>query len=304
MSPLRLIVAMFIIVGQRRSYLVEIWFEAVPSPAGADAERVRADAERIRRATQAGATRILVPEVADTGFEAVDPIRFGAQVAAATGTPVGVALVTAQRSPEEVAARILLADSHGVDTLLIVGPASRAASPAGPSVTETLDAHGRGRNLGVVTIPTRRRDDLDEPQRVLRKQRAGARFAVSQILFEAETALALRRDYLAGLSPGEAPIPFYYSIAPVVRKRDLRFLETLGVAIPKEVRARIEAAKGPQRAQVAQELVLDVVRSLVQHHTHQGLGPFGFCISHVMHDNVDAAVALLEAVGEAATITA
>lgn len=270
---------------------VDIWFEAVPSPAGAGADRIASDVAKLQAVRDAGASRILVPEVVDTGHAAIDPLPFAAQVRDSVGLPTGIAVVTATRDTTQLAGRIEAADAVGVDTLLLVGPAS-GERPTGPTVTEALQAHAAGRHVGVVTIPTRRREDLDEPDRIIAKQQAGARFAVSQIIFDADEALTLRRDYCART---DERIPFYYSLAPVKRASDLDFLERLGVRIPAEIATRIRSAKAADRADVSHQILVELARHIAAAHEREGLGPFGFCISHVLFRNVPEAIELLAA---------
>lgn len=272
-----------------------LWFEALPSALCADGQRLRRDLERLEPVAHAGVERLLVPEVLDGEHSTVDNVAFAAAASDATGLPAGAAICVAPRDHAALDARAVQADAAGIDRLLLVGATHRRQTLAGPDVHEAL-GRLQGRDLGVVTIPARRRWRFDEPHRLLRKQRAGASFGVSQILYDAEDALRLRRAYLDALAPSERPLPVLYSLAPVRNVRDLDFMHLLGVHVPHDLGRRLRDAPPHSRQRIAQDAALRVAGRLAQAHEEKGLGPYGFCISHVMVGNVEAATELAAAV--------
>lgn len=87
---------------------------------------------------------------------------------------------------------------------------------------------------GAITIPSRRcQKNVDEPQRMISKQKAGVSFFLSQIIFEAKTVTQLLEDYYqACKKKGIKPKRIFLSFAPVSTSRDLEFLKSLQVFIP------------------------------------------------------------------------
>ena len=187
---------------------------------------------------------------------------------------------------------------YGLHAFVVVGPETRARAFPGPDVSETLRflrEKAFPTALGAITIPTRRRSDLDEPERMRRKVRAGADFFTSQVLMEAESVIRLLRDY-AGLlrRHREEPARVFLAVAPVRGERDVRFLEWLGVEIPGETRKYLlesERWTVERSFHVAENLVRRTLDWLY------GAGvrvPVGILVEHIMRRNVDLSVELLE----------
>lgn len=273
-----------------------LWFEALPSPLGADAVRLARDAERLAPLASLGVQRVLVPEVKDGDYATVDPAVFARRVHDVTGLPTTVAVDTVAQPASELAATIHRRSGRGVDGLLLVGGQDSRRRYPGPGVTAALATHAGHHACGVVTIPTRRRAYLDEPDRLQAKHEAGARFSISQILFEAETPIALARDLAIR---GKKAVPTYWTLAPVVAPRDLRFMQRLGAHVPQTLVKGFERCSDDgtrRRASIAH--AVNVARQLAQAHEDEDLGPFGFCVSHVMTKNVEAAFDLTRALQE------
>ncbi|MEA3136156.1 MAG: hypothetical protein QOC71_437, partial [Thermoplasmata archaeon] len=189
----------------------------------------------------------------------------------------------------------------GIHDFVLVGGESSKQEYPGPGVLAALEglrqpvtrANG---HLGVITIPTRRRKVLDEPQRLVQKQDAGADFAISQILCEPEAALRLQSDLLVASLHGRRPLTLFWSLAPVAKKRDLEFLDWLGVEVPEEVRSGLLAAEPSRRVARSHELNLAIARRLLEGAEGKGSGPIGFCVEHVMLSNIEAAIELVDEV--------
>lgn len=100
--------------------------------------------------------------------------------------------------------------------------------------------------IGNICIPTRRKDHLDEPERMLTKFDAGADFFTTQIIAEEESPISLLNDF-SGLLEAEAKKPpfIFWSFSPIAEKKDIDFQRWLGVHIPQEIESRILGSKDP-----------------------------------------------------------
>ncbi|MEX2573403.1 MAG: hypothetical protein WD317_03860 [Balneolaceae bacterium] len=176
-------------------------------------------------------------------------------------------------------------EEFGIRNVILVGGERSEDVYPGPSVSEgnRFVKHflNRGRfryteedtapthfNVGNICIPTRRRKDLDEPERMFRKQQAGADFFTTQIIAEAEHPISLLRDYSEILQDEDlSPPRIYWSFSPVSSKKDIDFLRWLGVYIPERTENLIFGSSDPvatslDLAQTVWEKILDFNRQL------------------------------------------
>lgn len=268
-------------------------FEALPTDARLASEAKQGHVDSLRPLAKLGVDAINVPEILDGAYPTVEPRRFARAVQETTGLPAIVNRITVQEPAAAFDAWIDDTVAVGIEHVVLVGGERSDRRHPGPSVTQGLRRAAPrvpGR-LGVITIPTRRRPDLDEPERLAAKRRAGADLAISQILCEAEAAKTLHADV------GPGGIPICWSLAPVVRTKDLAFLQWLGVEVPKAYERRLRGARDDDhRRALSQGANADIARSLLEHAEEEGLGPVGFCIEHVMRSNMEPAFALVERV--------
>lgn len=240
-----------------------------------------------------------VPEVLDGHYQTAEPRRFAARLHQHLGLQVSVNRITVHHSADALAR--WAGDTwtrYSIRDLVVVGGERHDAHYPGIGVTDALQTlapgvRKRGGRLGVITIPTRRRAVLDEPERLRRKQQAGADFAVSQIIVESDAALALQHD-VASTSTKKAAIPIYWSLAPVARRRDVEFLRWLGVEVAPAIEKRLLAPHSvAARLAESRDENLAIARRILEDAEEHGIVA-GFCIEHVMQSNVAAAVRLVE----------
>jgi hypothetical protein len=190
----------------------------------------------------------------------------------------------------------------GVDNVVLVGGESSDVDYPGPGVTGAADiaqriAEARGTDpcLGGITIPTRRREGFDEPDRMLAKQAHGIEFFTSQVLYESQATRQLLRDYDTACREADVePAPVFLSFAPITGRKDARFLEWLGVDVPEAAREWILAthASPLERSVRVAEHVLGEVLDDVD---RRGLDvPVGINVEHIMRYNFDASEILLD----------
>ena len=152
---------------------------------------------------------------------------------------------------------------YDIDTIVLVGGESGSIEYRGPSVTEmnslARDHLNRGKLkhgdnpadptnfiIGNISIPTRRRSDFDEPERMWRKVQSGAEFFTTQIVLDDRSPFRLLRDFSLLLDQKPARVPtLFWSFSPIAEKKDVDFLRWLGVRIPDERADRILSAPDP-----------------------------------------------------------
>jgi 5,10-methylenetetrahydrofolate reductase len=285
-----------------------VLFEALPPQVGSTQEQWQDHLGLLEPLRHAGLAGVNVPEIVNGHYTTVEPRAFAAALQRRLGVRAILNRITVHHSlPELQSWATETRVGHAIHDLVLVGGESSAQRHPGVGVVEALgglraSVQAGGGHLGVVTIPTRRRKDLDEPERLLRKQEAGADFAVSQILCEPEAALRLQADLAArGPAAGHKPLTLFWSLAPVARKRDLEFLRWLGVDLPAYVRRGLMVEASPEaRLRRSNELNLAIARRLLEgaEAGGAGAGAIGFCVEHVMLSNIEAAIDLVSQIRE------
>jgi 5,10-methylenetetrahydrofolate reductase len=284
-----------------------ILFEALPPQVESTAEQWQDHLDQLDPLRRAGLAGVNVPEIVNGHYRTVEPRAFAAALQRRLGTKAILNRITVHHTLPQL--RGWVAETrvgHDIDTFVLVGGESAATPYPGAGVVEALDAlrptvEATGGALGVITIPTRRRAALDEPQRLLAKSAAGARFAISQILCEPAAAVRLQRDLgTAAAATGRDAPRLFWSLAPVARPRDLEFLKWLGVEIPPGVEKALRAEGSPEaRLEASARLNEGIARELLAAAERDGAPTPGFCVEHVMLSNLEAAIALVDRVKDA-----
>jgi 5,10-methylenetetrahydrofolate reductase len=277
-----------------------ILFEALPPRVDSTEEQWQDQLGLLDPLRHAGLAGVNVPEIVNGHYTTVEPRTFAAALQRRLGVRAVLDRITVHHplpALQSWAAETRL--GHGIHDLVLVGGERSTEAYPGVPVEPALEGLGpavrrAGGHLGVITIPTRRRTILDEPERLARKQAAGADFAISQILCEPGAALRLQAD-VAAFRPERKPLTLLWSLAPVARKRDLEFLDWLGVEVPARTRQDLLAiADDGRRLERSHDLNESIARRLLEGAEAAGAGPIGFCVEHVMLSNIEAAVTLVD----------
>lgn len=192
--------------------------------------------------------------------------------------------------------------SFGIPNVVLVGGESSDVDYPGPGVTRTAEIAGEvaealdvEATLGGITIPTRRRERLDEPERMLHKMRHGIGFFTSQVIYEARASCQLLRDYDAACrEAGVDPAPVFLSFAPIAGRKDLEFLEWLGVEVPPACQEWILATHArplDRSVRVAEHALREVLAYV---HRRDIQVPVGINVEHVMRYNFEPSEVLLD----------
>lgn len=283
-------------------------FEALPPQVDSTEEQWQDHLDLLDPLRHAGLAGVNVPEIVNGHYRTVEPRSFAAALQRRLGVRAILNRITVHHALPALqswAAETRI--GHGIHDLVLVGGERSSEPYPGVGVLPAIEGlrpgvAKAGGHLGVITIPTRRRADLDEPQRLARKQASGADFAVSQILCEPEAALRLQSDLAAATPAGTQPLTLFWSLAPVARKRDLEFLAWLGVEVPPAVQRDLLALDPVRRLARSHELNLAIARRLLEGAETAAGGadgpnrnpPIGFCVEHVMLSNIEAAIDLVD----------
>ncbi len=146
--------------------------------------------------------------------------------------------------------------------------------------------------VGNISIPTRRLETLDEPQRISYKIKAGADFFSTQIICEKESPVKLLDDLDEELSQQDLDAPaFFWSFAPIAEQKDVNFMRWLGVEIPETVEEKILSSSDPVEASIDHAVsILDAIQKKTAQMNNQPLN--GVNVSFMGLRNFDNAIRL------------
>jgi len=155
----------------------------------------------------------------------------------------------------------------------VVGRASSQGKYEGPTIAEAMEkvSATEGMQFGCVCIAERHTLEAAEARgkkyptehlNMLRKQKAGSSWFISQAVYDTEPTIRLLRDYAAvckqaGVTPRKVVLTF----APVSRQKTMNFIKWLGVRVPKEAEDLILNAERPVDKSV--EFLCDVLRKIL-----------------------------------------
>jgi 5,10-methylenetetrahydrofolate reductase len=148
--------------------------------------------------------------------------------------------------------------------------------------------------LGGVAIPERHTDTGAEHERMLRKQRGGASFFVTQVVYDAAAAKSMVSDYhYACVDAGQEPAPVIFTLSVCGSLKTLAFLEWLGVDVPRWMRNDLERCDDPLSSSF--DHCLATAQDLATFCRRLGT-PYGFNVESVSirRTEIDAAVRLAE----------
>jgi 5,10-methylenetetrahydrofolate reductase len=271
-----------------------ILYEALPPAADASQRDIENAVERLQPLVDLGVGAVNIPEIINGHYHTIEPRAFGQAIQQAHGLRTIINRITVHHTAPELEAWATDTRGQGIAHYLLVGGERSGKRYRGIGVDRALKLLAtQAASLGVVTIAHRRGGWVDEPQRLIGKAEAGATYAVSQILLDAEPAIRLQRDL--GAAAPTTHLPIYWSLAPVGRRKDLDFLEWLGVQIPPHVRSELDGASAQARLKASHARNEAIARALLEYGDATGT-PVGFCIEHVMDRNVESAFELVERV--------
>ena len=135
------------------------------------------------------------------------------------------------------------------------------------NLARAYEVAGEFENLAVggVCIAERHAKKGDEPQRMLGKIRLGAKFFISQAIFDADLA----RKFLEDCAAAKITEPIFLTFSTAGNPKTLEFIKWLGVSVPGAVEARLNASED-YLAQSC-EIIKEIWRELKQFGDENGL---------------------------------
>jgi hypothetical protein len=221
----------------------------------------------------------------------LDPALFLAENLASWPAPVIVYRAVGKYTHAELRTWLAEQDASRVMAVL-VGAASSRARPA----TSLAEAQALCREVnpallvGGVAIPERHSRREDEHLRLLAKQGAGARFFVTQIVYDVNAAKNVASDYYyACTARGTTPAPLVFTFSVCGSMRSLEFLRWLGVDVPRWIENDLRHATDTLEA--SYQLAVAAATDLIAY--CRGLGvPFGINVESVSIRRVEIEMAV------------
>ena len=151
---------------------------------------------------------------------------------------------------------------HGHSAINLVGRPSSSSKYEGPTIAEAMEICASKKKVPFGCVAIAERHTLEsakarnkpyptEHLNMFRKQQAGAKWFVSQAVYDPEPTIRLLKDYAAlcrekGVTPRKVVLTF----CPVSRQKTMDFVKWLGVRVPPEAEEQIMAADRPVDASV------------------------------------------------------
>ena len=189
-------------------------------------------------------------------------------------------------------------EEYGIENIILVGGESSDITYPGPSVTESaeliLDLNSNNKTdifCGGISLPSRK----VESKRLLSKGHHGIEYFTTQVLYESKKICKLLGHYYdTCISEGVDPKRIVLSFAPISTIKNLKFLQWLGVEIPRETIDKLESNEG-RMLENSIDLSLSVLQDIFNFQTENNISvPIGLNIEHIMNYNFDHSVRLLQ----------
>ncbi|KAL7550758.1 hypothetical protein ACHAWF_013974 [Thalassiosira exigua] len=180
--------------------------------------------------------------------------------------------------------------THGHQAINLVGRASSEGKYEGPTIGEAMQkvATEEGVKFGCVCIAERHTFESakargkaypTEHMNMIRKQKAGANWFISQAVYDAEPTIRLLKDYAAVCKQsGIAPRKVVLTFAPVSRKKTMNFIKWLGVRVPEQAEEQILGAEKPAEKSI--DFLCGVLRNILAECSGVGI-PLGISCESV-----------------------
>ncbi len=270
-----------------------LFFEIVPPEKGNRDERLQQHTDYLEKLfDQVKVDALNIPEIQDESKkgekgkrrkphkERIQPREYATLLGEHYDTEFVINRVCVKHQPDEHEDWLLETyNDYNISNIIFVGGESSGQDYPGPSVSESnrfvKRFLNRGRlrytkgsieptdfNIGNISIPTRRRKDFDEPERMFHKQEAGADFFTTQIVYDKESPVSLLKDFSQLLEDEDHGAPtIFWSFSPISGKKDVDFLRWLGVYISEETEDYILDSDDPVETSIkyARDILQDML---------------------------------------------
>lgn len=133
-------------------------------------------------------------------------------------------------------------EQHKKTSIVLVGgsPQPNEKILTVSEATKLIKAQKSNSTIGGITIPERHRDKGDEPARMVDKIEKGMNFFTSQVVYNADNAIAMLRDYDEWTKANnKEPVRIVFTFAPFGSDNTVTFLSWLGVEVPEGTKKRV-----------------------------------------------------------------
>jgi len=181
-----------------------------------------------------------------------------------------------------------------------VGGATSSVQYSGPTMPEAAaKVIANSASFGCVTIAERHAKKGTEHTSLLRKSELGAKWFISQAIYDTEATIKLLHEYGALCRyKNVAPTKVILTFAPCGRQKTMKFIRWLGVHVPQEVEDRIlgkteEERKARNKEEAVKEsvsILCDCLRTILSQTASAGV-PLGVSVESVsiFREEIDAA---------------
>lgn len=152
--------------------------------------------------------------------------------------------------------------------------------------------------IGAVTIPERHAALKDEDKRILDKASCGVSYFITQCIFNVGYTKETLESLLATCQATKQPVPtVIFTLTVCGSLKTLHFMEWLGIHIPDDIKAELEATTTPIAHSVG--IATTIAKDLIAYCQEKSI-PFGFNIESVAirKEEINASLELVKTVGE------
>ena len=152
--------------------------------------------------------------------------------------------------------------------------------------------------VGAVMIPERHALLKDEDVRILDKVNSGVSYFISQCIFNVEYTKRVLEDLQTSCERTKRELPtVIFTLTVCGSAKTLLFMEWLGIHVPDDIKADLNAATDPLERSV--EMATGIATELITFCTERSI-PFGFNIESVAIRKVEieASISLINSIGE------
>mmetsp|Transcript_29731 Transcript_29731/g.74798 ORF Transcript_29731/g.74798 Transcript_29731/m.74798 type:complete len:367 (+) Transcript_29731:259-1359(+) len=182
----------------------------------------------------------------------------------------------------------------------LVGGASSSVSYTGPTMPDAAEkVLSRSAAFGCVTIAERHAKKGTEHTSLLRKSEMGAKWFISQAIYDTAATVKLLHEYGALCRyKNVPPVKVILTFAPCGREKTMKFIKWLGVHVPAEVETKILGGSPEERKERSKEqnvkesvnILCDCLRTILAATGSAGV-PLGVSVESVsiFREEIDAA---------------
>jgi len=186
-------------------------------------------------------------------------------------------------------------NKYEIENLITVGGESRNITYPGPSVNEALSAIKKNEKLNVlcggISIPSREKESL----KLIQKSKNGSEFFTTQVLYDSAKIIKMISHYQKRCDEKNTfPRRLLLSFAPVSSKKNIDFLNWLGVDIPVDTEKYLNE-NDQIMTERSMEIAINVLNeTLTFLNENKIVVPIGLNVEHIMSYNFQASIEMLQ----------